>query len=64
MSDKPKPIPIWNHDDLLYAFEAAAVCMDDEEFGGDEPEKQNAAFREVARRIRAMADRYERKHCK
>lgn len=49
--------PEWG-DDMLYAFEIAASCMAEETFPGDNPERQNAAFREVAKRIRAMARRY------
>ena len=52
--------PEWD-DDMLYAFESAAGLMDQEEFGGENAERQEAAFREVAKRIRAMASRYNRR---
>lgn len=49
------------HDDMLYAFDVAADAIDTEEFGGDNADRQMAAFREVAKRIRAMGKRYEQR---
>lgn len=52
--------PEW-HADMIHAFDTAAELIDSEEFGGDESVvgRQEAAYHEVARRIRIMAQRYE-----
>ncbi|WP_417459141.1 hypothetical protein [Kordiimonas sp.] len=60
MSDDHKRHPEWDLD-MLYAFEAAAELIDQEEFGGDNADRQKAAYQEVAKRIRAMGKRYEKK---
>ena len=44
-------------DDILFAYEEAANCLEMSEFAGDNPEPQDAAYKEVARRIRAAAKR-------
>lgn len=48
--------------DMDYAFEQAACCIEDAEYGGTydhvEYARQEAAFQEVAKRIRAMGKRY------
>lgn len=51
------------HDDMLHAFETAADGIESECFGGANADRQNAAYREVGKRIRAMAKRYRAKHC-
>jgi len=53
--------PEW-HDDMMHAFDTAVNCMESEEFGGDNAERQEAAYREVAKRLRRMAARYNRTH--
>jgi len=50
------------HEDMLHAFDTAADAMEAEEFGGDNADRQNMAYREVATRIRNMGKRYERRH--
>jgi len=54
MTEKTKSYTI---DDILFAYEEAANCLELSEYGGDHPDPQNAAYREVARRIRAAAKR-------
>lgn len=49
----PKP----EKDDLLYAYECAADFLDAEEWPEDDGGRQVAAYREVARRLRATAAR-------
>jgi len=53
--------PEW-HEDMMHAFDTAVNCMESEEFGGDNAERQEAAYREVATRLRRMAARYNRTH--
>lgn len=48
--------------DLVYALENAAEFLDNEEWPDDDGGKQEAANREAARRIRAMATRYANKN--
>jgi hypothetical protein len=57
---KYKDDPEWPHD-LAYAMEQAADFLDAEEFGGDNRERQEAAFREVSVRIRKMLIRHLKK---
>lgn len=56
------------HYDMLFAFEEAASGIESWEWGGadtdEEYARQKEAATEVARRIRRMANRYERKHIK
>lgn len=52
------------HDDMAYAFEELAVVADGTSYSSGTPEgdaRQNAAFREAAKMIRAMADRYAKR---
>ena len=51
--------PEWKHD-IAYAMEQAADFLDAEEFGGDNRDRQEEAFREVAGRIRRMLVRHLR----
>jgi len=46
------------HDDMIYAFDAAISLLDQEEFSGDNVERQMAAFQDVIRRIKKMRARY------
>lgn len=56
---KPKFEPY----DLVYALENAAEFLDNEEWPEPEDkERQEAANREAARRIRRMADRFSKKY--
>jgi hypothetical protein len=43
--------------DLLYAYEEAAEYMEQKEFGGDDPRPQEAAYKEVAKRLRRAVTR-------
>ena len=56
------------HYAMYYAFYTAADLMDLEEFGGDDPPgcrgMQDAAYEEVAKRIRRMSARYSAKFCR
>lgn len=52
--------PEWHHD-IAYAIEQAADFLDAEEFGGDNRERQEAAYREVASRLRKMLMRHLRR---
>jgi len=53
--------PYW-HDDMMHAFETAAELIDSEEFGGENADRQMAAYAEVAKRIRSMMKRYQTSH--
>lgn len=51
-------------DDMVHAFEELAVVADETSYSSGTPEgnaRQNAAFQEVAKMIRAMADRYAKR---
>lgn len=51
-------------DDMAYAFEELAVVADDTYYSSgtpDENARQDAAFEEVAKRIRAMGKRYAKR---
>ena len=54
------------HDDMIYALDTAADMIESWEYGGadndEEYERQKSAAEEAAKRIRAMAKRYERTH--
>lgn len=51
----PKP----EHDDLLYAYECAADFLEAEEWPEADGGRQVAAYREVAKRLRATAARMD-----
>lgn len=51
-------------DDMEYAFEELAVVAENTSYSSGTPEgnaRQNAAFQEVAKMIRAMAQRYAKR---
>lgn len=52
--------PEWDND-MMFAFETAAELIDNEEFGGENADRQMAAYREVAKQIRTLGRRYERR---
>ena len=49
--------PAFTDDDLEWALESAATFLDAEEWPGERREEQQAAYREAAKRIRAMVKR-------
>lgn len=55
-----RPVDAFSKSDLLFAYEEAAACMEQKEFGGDDPEPVEAAYREVARRLRRSVKRMNR----
>lgn len=58
---KKKAEPIFDSDDLAYAFECAADFLEAEEWPENDGGKQVAAYREAAKRVRRQADYYRRK---
>lgn len=59
---KAKPaVPLFDLDDLAYAFECAADFLEAEEWPEDDGGKQVAAYREAAKRVRRQANYYRRK---
>ena len=49
--------PEWGND-IAYAMNSAIEYLESEQFGGENAERQVAAYKEVARRIRRMMDRH------
>jgi len=49
----------FSKDDFIFALHEAADIMENLEFGGDHAKRQEAAYREVARRLERMAKRAE-----
>jgi hypothetical protein len=64
---KKKPAKTWPkdeawHDDMVYAFDTAISLLDQEEFSGDNADRQMAAFQDVINRIKGMRSRYIREN--
>ena len=47
----------FSKDDLMFAFEEAANCLEISEFGGENAKSQEAAYAEAARTIRKLANK-------
>lgn len=54
----------WTHDDVIYALENAAEFLESEEWPEDDGGAQVEANHEAAKRIRAMAERMNKRLAK